>query len=131
MDDPFQTLKHPFEASENPQSYGQTPFAYVHEKPARHMLGLVGGNNVSLPKGNMVDLESDLRRLNVPLTKCSAREYQPPPLKQASINRKSTKGTQIIDVRQKHLPSMQMWSYQATFAPVPMSARQCGSPEKY
>jgi len=131
MDDPFQTLKHPFEASENPQSYGQTPFAYVHEKPARHMLGLVGGNDVSLPKGNMVDVESDLRRLNIPLTQCSARAYQPPPIKQSSINRKSTKGTQIIDVRQRHLPSMQMWSYQATFAPVPMKVTQCGRPEKY
>ena len=131
MDDPFQTLKHPFENSENPQAYGQTPFAYVHNKPARHMLGLVGGNNVSLPKGNMVDVESDLRRLNLPLTKNPGRQYQAPPLKQTSINRKSTKGTQIIDVRQNHLPSMQMWSYAATFAPVPMKVTQCGRPEKY
>jgi len=131
MDDPFQVLKHPFEVSENPQSYMQTPFAYVHKEPARHILGLVGGNEVSLPKGNMVDIESDLRRLNLPLTKCPDREYQPPPIKQASINRKTTKGTQIIDVRQRHLPPMQMWPYAATIAPVPMKVTQCGRPEKY
>jgi hypothetical protein len=52
-------------------------------------------------------------------------------MEQSSINRKSTKGTQIIDVRQKHLPAIQMWSYAATFAPVPMKVTQCGRPEKY
>ena len=131
MDDPFQTLKHPFEASENPQGYVETPFAYVHKEPARHMLGLIGGNAVSLPKGLMVDVESDLRRLNIPLTKCPAREYQCPPSEQATITRKSTKGSVTIDVRQRHLPAIQMWSYAPTFSPIPMKVTQCGRPEKY
>jgi hypothetical protein len=129
--DPFQILVHPFEKSENPQTYVETPFAYVHEKPARHMLGLVGGNEVSLPKGNMVDVESDLRRLNFPLTQCPAREYQPPPVKQTMIERKSTKGAVTIDVRPRHLPVVQMWPYAPTFGPVPMKVTQCGRPEKY
>jgi len=131
MKDPFQTLTHPFEKSENPQAYVETPFAYVHEKPARHILGLVGGNEVSLPKGNMVDVESDLRRLNIPLTKCSAREYQPPAVQQTIISRKSTKGSTSVDVRQRHLPAIQMWSYAPTFGPIPMNVKQCGRPEKY
>jgi len=131
MDDPFQTLKHPFEKQENPQGYTETPFAYVHKEPARHMLGLVGGNAVSLPRGNMVDVESDLRRLNFPLTKSPERQYQAPPLKQAVMERKSVKGSQSIDVRPRHLPSIQMWPYAATFAPVPMKVTQCGRPEKY
>ena len=131
MDDPFQTLKHPFERSENPQTYVETPFAYVHKEPARHQLGLIGGNEVSLPKGSMVDVESDLRRLNFPLTKCSAREYQAPPEEQTSISRKSTKGSVTIDVRQRHLPAIQMWPYAATFSPIPMKVAQCGRPEKY
>ena len=130
-EDPFQTLTHPFEKSENPQTYAENVFAYVHKKPARHVLGLVGGNEVSLPQGNMVDVESDLRGLNIPLTKCSAREYQPPPKNQAAISRKSTKGQVTIDVQQRHLPSVQMWPYSATFAPIPMNVQQCGSPEKY
>ena len=131
MDSQFQTLQHPFEKKENPQTYVETPFAYVHEKAARHQLGLVGGNDVSLVKGSMVDVESDLRRLYIPLTYCPAREYQPPPSQQETIVRKSVKGSVKIDVRQRHLPPMQMWPYTATFAPIPMSVTQCARPEKY
>ena len=131
MDDPFQILKHPFENSENPQGYVETAFAYVHKEPARHQLGLLAGNAVSLPKGSMVDVESDLRRLNIPLTKCPERQYQVPPPEQATISRKSTKGSVTIDVRQRHLPAIQMWSYAPTFSPIPMKVAQCGRPETY
>ena len=129
--DPFEILTHPFEKSENPQTYVEDPFAYVHKTPARHILGIIGGNQVSLPKGRMVDVESDLRRLNIPLTYSPAREYQPPPTEQTTIYRKSTKGSVTIDVRQRHLPAIQMWPYAPTFAPVPMKVTQCGRPEKY
>jgi hypothetical protein len=131
MEDPFAIMKHPFEAKENPQNYSENVWAQVHKEPARHMLGLVGGNAVSLPKGNMVDVESDLRRLNYPLTASSARQYQPPPVKQSVMNRKSTKGAVSINVEPRHLPAIQMWPYAATFAPLPMNVRQCGRPEKY
>lgn len=131
MEESFQILKHPFENKENPQMYVEDPFAYVHKTPGRHMLGLIGGNAVSLPKGNMVDVESDLRGLNIPLTKSPARQYQPPPLEQVAISRKSVKGSVLIDVRQRHLPAIQMWSYAPTFSPVPMKVTQCGRPEKY
>jgi len=131
MDDPFTILKHPFENSETPQMYAENVWTKVHKQPARHMLGLVGGNEVSLPQGNVVDVESDLRGLNFPLTYSPARQYQPPPVKQSTINRKSTKGSVNIDVTPRHLPAIQMWSYGATFAPVPMKVTQCGRPEKY
>jgi len=131
MDDPFAILKHPFERSENPQTYAEDVWTKVHKEPARHMLGLVSGNAVSLPRGNMVDVESDLRRLNYPLTYCAAREYQPPATMQSTLYRKSTKGSVKIDVTQRHLPAIQMWPYTATFAPVPMKVTQCGRPEKY
>lgn len=131
MDDPFQILKHPFERSENPQTYMEDVWTKVHKEPARHMLGLVGGNEVSLPKGNMVDVESDLRRLNYPLTASPARQYQAPPVNQSVLNRKSTKGSVSINVQPRHLPAIQMWSYAPTFAPVPMNVKQCGRPEKY
>jgi hypothetical protein len=131
MDDPFAILKHPFEKSENPQRYSEDVWTQVHKEPSRHMLGLVGGNAVSLPKGNMVDVESDLRGLNYPLTYSPARQYQPPPVEQSVINRKSTKGSVSINVQPRHLPAIQMWPYAATFAPVPMNVKQCGRPEKY
>lgn len=131
MDDPFQVLKHPFERSENPQTYVENVWTQVHKEPARHMLGLIGGNAVSLPKGNMVDVESDLRRLNYPLTASPGRQYQAPPLNQTNLYRKSTKGSVNINVQPRHLPSIQMWPYAPTFAPVPMNVKQCGRPEKY
>jgi len=131
MDDPFQILKHPFERSENPQTYVENVWTQVHKEPARHMLGLIGGNAVSLPKGNMVDVESDLRRLNYPLTASPGRQYQAPPLNQTSLYRKSTKGSVNINVQPRHLPAIQMWPYAPTFAPVPMNIKQCGRPEKY
>ena len=131
MEESFQILKHPFENKENPQMYVKDPFAYVHKTPGRHQLGLVGGNSVSLPKGSMVDVESDLRRLNFPLTKAPERQYQVPADEQTTITRKSTKGSVTIDVRQRHLPAIQMWSYAPTFSPIPMKVSQCGRPEKY
>lgn len=131
MDDPFQVLKHPFERSENPQTYVENVWTQVHKEPARHMLGLIGGNAVSLPKGNMVDVESDLRRLNYPLTASPGRQYQAPPLNQTNLYRKSTKGSVNINVQPRHLPAIQMWPYAPTFAPVPMNVKQCGRPEKY
>jgi hypothetical protein len=127
----FEILDNPMERKENPQMYANTPFAYVHSKPARHVKGLVGGNEVSLPRGNMVDVESDLLGLNIPLTKCPQREYQPPPQKQSAIIRNNTKGRQVIDVRPRHLKPMQMFPLNAVFAPIPMVAQQCGRPEKY
>ena len=130
-EDPFYVLKHPFERSENPQRYSETPYAYIHKEPARHMLGLIGGNAVSLPQGNMVEVESELLRLNFPLTQCPARQYQAPPVKQSTLYRKSTKGSVSINVAPRHLPEIQMWPYAATFAPVPMNVKQCGRPEKY
>lgn len=131
MDDPFAILKHPFEKKENPQTYSENVWTRVHKEPARHMLGLVAGNAVSLPKGNMVDVESDLLGLNYPLTASPARQYQPPPVKQTVMHRTSTKGSVSINVEPRHLPSIQMWPYQATFAPIAMNVKQCGRPEKY
>ena len=62
-----------WEKKENPQAYDQSPFYYVSAKPGRNMLGIVGGNDASLIVGNQVDLESDLRRINIPNTFCPSR----------------------------------------------------------
>jgi hypothetical protein len=78
IDDVFSTAYHPWEKEENPQSYQQLPQKYINEAPKRHILGLVGGNEVSLIKGNIVDLESDLRGINIPNTFCPQRQYQAP-----------------------------------------------------
>jgi hypothetical protein len=46
---------------ENPQAFHRLRSEVVSPKAARHMLGLVGGNEVSVAWQNMTDIESDLR----------------------------------------------------------------------
>lgn len=126
-------LKHPFEKQESPQFYDQFVHAFVHKTPQAHTLGLVGGNDVSIIKGNQVDLESDLRGI----TRQNTRSLDPSrihtPLKEADvqIKRATPKETVAIDTRKAHLPTYQMWAYPGTYAPAPIQKTTCGSPEKY
>jgi hypothetical protein len=120
-----------WERKENPQSYDQFAFAYVHKNAGRHILGVVGGNEVSLIKGNVVDLESDLRGLNIPNTFCPERKYQPPSFKDGKIQRSNVKIKLDIDTRPVHLPAYQMWAYPAIAGPELLRTDSCGTPERY
>lgn len=103
----------------------------MNPNPQRHILGIVGGNDVSLIKGNMVDLESDLRGINIPNTFCPWRQYQPPPKDQKEIVRDNRKIDLKIDIQKAHLPVYQMWAYPAVVAPEPIQNEVCIKPEKY
>jgi hypothetical protein len=120
-----------WEKKENPQHYDFITTNYINPEPKRHILGLVGGNEVSLIKGNMVDLESDLRGINIPNTFCPWKQYQPPPKKQSEIVRNNVKTDLKIDVRPEHLPAYQMFGYPGVYAPEPMKRVACFQPEKY
>lgn len=122
-----------WEREENPQMYDRLVSTYIHPKPQRHILGLVGGNEVSLIKGNMVDLESDLRGITLPNTFCPWRKYQATDGASGvtAIKRATTKGAVQIDVRPAHLPTYQMWAYPAVAAPLPLRNTVCRNPEKY
>jgi hypothetical protein len=128
-------LQHPFEKEENPQRYNQTPFAYVSPNPARVILGLYGGNEVSLPSGNMVDVESDLFGITRPNTWSPQRQHQPPVgprlLQGQVIERKNPKNHVVIKVEPKHLPTIQPWAYPAVSAPLPLQRESCAQPHKY
>lgn len=50
---------------------------YYHNNPCRIGFGVVGGNNVSLYTGNLVNLESDLRGITRPLSLCNKHGYNP------------------------------------------------------
>ena len=63
--------------SESVGDYMMYPGKYYSDNACRNELGLVGGNDVSLFKGNMVDLESDLRGITRDLSLCSASKYKP------------------------------------------------------
>lgn len=57
--------------------YTMIPQKFYHPNAARNALGLVGGNDVSVVSGNIVDLESDLRGITRTLSKAPSRQYQP------------------------------------------------------
>lgn len=123
--------RHPWENKENPQRYTYEVTQFINPTPQRHILGLVGGNEVSLIKGNMVDLESDLRGINIPNTFCPWRQYQPPEENQKKIIRDNVKIDLKINVEAQHLPTYQMWAYPGMPAPLPMKSQVCNNPEKY
>lgn len=51
---------------------------YVHKNPRRMEFGIVGGNDVSIIGGNLVDLESDLKGQTRLASKCPTLYYQNP-----------------------------------------------------
>jgi hypothetical protein len=120
-----------WEKKEDPQHYDYLTSQFVNPTPQRHILGLVGGNDVSLIKGNMVDLESDLRGINIPNTAAPWRQYQPPQKGQKEIVRENTKTSLAINIQKDHLPVYQMIAYPAVVAPAPMVNKVCVKPEKY
>jgi hypothetical protein len=119
-----------WEKDENPQHYDDLTSQYVNPKPQRHIVGIVGGNEASLIKGNMVDLESDLRGITIPITFAPWRQYQPPQQKKEII-RENVKTSLTIDIQKAHLPAYQMIGYPAVVAPYPMINQVCVKPEKY
>jgi len=128
-----------WENKENPQSYEELESQVVSPDPRRHILGIVGGNAVSIVKssfynitnGQQADVESDLRGTTRPLTFCPWRKYQPQPSGQTTIVRNNTKGHFAVDAKLHNLPAAQMWAYPAAYAPEPLRKETCGRPEKY
>jgi hypothetical protein len=90
-------------------SYVLDPAKYENCNKCRHELGLVGGTNVSHNKGNLVDLENDLRGQTRPFTKCPDYKYHP--------NQNSDEKV--------HLPSCQMIDYKPVPLPPAMDLSQC------
>jgi len=120
-----------WEKKEDPQHYDYLTSQFTHPTPRRHMLGMVGGNDVTIIKGNMVDLESDLRRINIPNTFAPWRQYQPPQRGNKEIVRNNVKTQQKINIQKDHLPVYQMIAYPAVVAPLEMVNEVCMKPEKY
>lgn len=99
--------------------------------PKRHTLGLVGGNEVSRLAANPQDIESDLRGITRPLTKCNEREYQALTQGQTTIDYKNRTTNMTLDLRPVHLKEYQTFAYPASYAPQGLKQKQCGSPHKY
>jgi len=120
-----------WEGKENPQHFDSLVSSFESPMPQRHILGIVGGNEASVIKGNQTDLESDLRGINIPNTFCPSRQYHPPLRTDREIIRNNVKGAVAINVQMNHMPTYQMMAYPAVMAPLPMVNEVCKNPEKY
>ena len=107
-------ISHVFEKQENPQVYDKLVSDYQNDKPKRHILGIIGGNDVYEVKGNRVDLESDLFGITRPFTWSTGRKHLP--AKNAnSIDRTNPKNNIKIDATPIIREEYQMWAYPAVF----------------
>jgi hypothetical protein len=113
------------------QNYSVNEYGLASPEGKRHVLGLVGGNDVSLLAANPQDIESDLRNLTRPLTGCPSRQYKPLEKDQDKLIINNRKTNMALDLRPIHLPEYQMWGYASVFAPLPLQKETCGRPEKY
>jgi hypothetical protein len=126
---------------------------YYHPNVARNALGLVGGNEVSLISGNLVDLESDLRGVTRDLSRCPARKFAPScalgggkaaegaagpfPISgtgcpswpnQLVFQERSTGRPVTVNTTPRHLPTTQFASYPGVPAPEPLVVQTYGAP---
>ena len=112
--------------SVDPLSYMLNPIKYENCQKCRHELGLVGGTAVSHIKGNLVDLENDLRGATRQSTLCPSRKYAPSKNNNITIAGKSCGKPRTVDTNLQHLPSCQMIRYKPTPLPQPMVVDNCG-----
>jgi hypothetical protein len=141
--------------------YTMIPQKFYHPNAGRNAIGLVGGNDVSIITGNMVDLESDLRNITRDLTRLPARQYQPacalggavkgdsvgaelPGVAPITLNgacaawpdrlvfRERSSGKVVsVSTTPRHLPTVQMMSYPGVPAPTPFVQMAYGAPWRF
>lgn len=71
------TYQNKMKTSTGPYDYAMMDSKYEHSAKCRIENGIVGGNQVSLYAGNLVDLESDLRGQTRLASKCPTKKYMP------------------------------------------------------
>jgi len=123
---------HPWESTENPQTYDILKSYAEHPKPTQHTLGLVGGNEVPYEtREKQVNIESDLRGITRANTFCPKRQHLPKDDVGNEVRRDTPKQKVSINVSSTPLKQSQMWAYPSTLAPEPFSINVCNRPEKY
>lgn len=97
--------------STSPLNYNMYKGKFENCSKCRMEFGTVGGNGVSLPTVNLVDLESELRGQFRKTSLCPCKKYNP----NAKVNDGSTglknSSFNLINKRLKHQPSCQMHYY--------------------
>ena len=129
--------KKELDQSTGPLSYTLNPIKYENCSKCRMELGIVGGTAVSQIKGNIVDLENDLRGQTRPASNCPTKHYQPSckdkigdACQPDTINVQGGACTpcHAIDARLEHLRPCQMIRYKPVPLPPPMRIQTCPPP---
>ncbi|MAE83970.1 MAG: hypothetical protein CMB80_14610 [Flammeovirgaceae bacterium] len=106
--------------SVRPSSYRLDPIKYENTNKCRMELGIIGGTAVSHIRGNLVDLETELRGQNRNASKCPSNHYMPYALSDNNryvqpsfirIKGTPTRQGREIDTTLMRLPSCQMVRY--------------------
>lgn len=71
------TYENKMKASTGPFDYAMFDSKFENTPKCRIENGIIGGNQVSLYSGNLVDLESDLRGQTRLASKCPTKKYMP------------------------------------------------------
>jgi hypothetical protein len=118
--------QHQLSESVGTLSYVLDPARFEHCNKCRVELGVVGGTNVSHVKGNLVDLETELRGTTRLQSKCPTQKYQNPcpngnmnTCQPNNIVIQPTPSNQgrVIDTSMQHLSPCQMVRYK----PIPLA----------
>jgi hypothetical protein len=138
--------------------YTQIPQKFYHPNASRNALGLVGGNDVSIASGNLVDVESDLRGTTRDLSNAPSKKYLPThalgsnlpisgrgktaatmlapigeerPARQLVFTERATGKVRTVSVEPRHLPTRQMFSYPGVPAPEALTQEVYGYPWRF
>lgn len=124
----YDTCAYKQDLSENVSqiSYVLDPIKFEHCQQCRHEVGLVGGTNVSIVQGNLVDLENELLGINRPNTQCPSYKFTP--RSDGFVQGKEyIKPVQhpAVDTNMRHLRPCQMIDYNEVPQPPAMNLFSC------
>jgi hypothetical protein len=118
--------------------YRMIPEKFYHPNAGRNALGLVGGNEVTVVKGNLVDMESELLGITRDLSRFPPKKYQPIlpagaawPMTDYSFVERETETPRHISMAPRHLPTIQMNSFPGVPKPRPIRQEVYGAPWRF
>lgn len=118
--------------------YRIIPEKFYHPNAGRNALGLVGGNEVSVVKGNLIDMESDLFGITRDLSRFPPKKYQPIlpegaawPTTDLMFKERETEKPRQIAMAPRHLPTIQMNSYPGVPKPKAIRQEVFGAPWRF
>lgn len=115
--------------SVGPLEYLLNPMKYENCQKCRHEFGLVGGSDVSQIKGNLVDLENDLRGATRATTNCPSKKFQPSNKKTLTVSGSQCNSSRTVDLTPVHLPPCQMLRYPSIPLPEAPQYNNCPAPK--